>query len=349
MKMMCIRLIGINELSVEEIDPPVPGDSEVLVKVKSAAICGTDIRMLRNGNAKNESGRSLILGHEVAGVIVQTGSRVVNYRTGMRVAIAPNMGCGVCRFCVSGNTHLCKDYKAFGINIDGGFAEYMLVPEAAVHQGNLVEISDSVSFDEAAVNEPFSCTYNGFSQYRVDPGDRVLIVGAGPIGLMHAKLAKMAGASKVMIHDLSEERLRQCVDIDPSFIALSEPGLNQKIIEQTGGEGLDVCVTACPAPSAQAAAFEWMGMGGRINFFGGLPKDKEIVPINTNAIHYKQLTVTGSTRSSISQFRKTLKFISDGIVSVKDLITARYRIEDAHEAFGMAADAKGIKTLFFFD
>lgn len=347
--MKCIRLKGPGQISVEETEIPEISDSEILVKVMSAAICGTDIRMMKNGTARKDNGEPLILGHEVSGVVAKTGSRVKGFSEGMRVAAAPNMGCGVCRFCVSGNTHLCNDYKAFGINIDGGFAEYMRIPEEAVRQGNLVRIGDNVTYDEAAVNEPFSCVYNGFTQYNVNPGDRVLIIGAGPIGLMHAKLAKMAGASKVMIHDLSESRLKQCKDIDPSFITISADRLKQSVMDETENEGLDVCVTACPAPSAQADAFEMMGMGGRINFFGGLPKGKEIVPINTNIIHYKQLSVTGSTRSSISQFRKTLKFVSDGIVKVNDLVTGRFRIDEADEAFERAANADGIKTLFYFD
>ncbi|MDD4717953.1 MAG: alcohol dehydrogenase catalytic domain-containing protein [Eubacteriales bacterium] len=347
--MKCIRLTGPGQISVEETEIPEISDSEILVKVMSAAICGTDIRMMRSGSARKDNGEPLILGHEVSGVIAKTGSRVRGFSEGMRVAVAPNMGCGVCRFCVSGNTHLCNEYKAFGINIDGGFAEYMRIPQEAVNQGNLIQISNNVSFDEAAVNEPFSCAYNGFTQYGVFPGDRVLIIGAGPIGLMHAKLAGMAGASKVMIHDLSEDRLEQCKNIDPSFITLGADGLKQRVLDETDNEGLDVCVTACPSPSAQADSFDMMGMGGRINFFGGLPKDKEIVPINTNMIHYKQLVVTGSTRSSISQFRKTLKFVSDGIVKVDDLVTGRFRIDEADAAFRKAANAEGIKTLFYFD
>lgn len=343
-KMKAIILYGKGDIRFDEIDLPQIDDDQMLIKVKCAAICGTDIRMYKNGHSK----LPIVLGHEVSGEIVKTGRKVKGYSEGMRVAVAPNMGCGICEYCISGQTHLCSSYKAFGINIPGGFAEYMVIPEEAVRQGNVCRISDAVSFEEAALNEPLSCAYNGFTQYGVYPGDNVLIIGAGPIGLMHAKLAKMAGAAKVILNDLSTERLELVSKIEPSFITIAGSDIENEISEITGGKGLNVCVTACPAPSAQTGAFKLMDIGGRINFFGGLPKDKEVVEINTNMIHYKQLQVTGSTRSSVSQFRKTLGFISGGILSVSELVTARYRPEDVQKAFDSACAGEGIKTVITF-
>ncbi|MHB1454074.1 MAG: zinc-dependent dehydrogenase [Saccharofermentanales bacterium] len=349
MKMQAARLYGKNQIRIVETDIPAINDNEILLKIRSAAICGTDVRMFQNGAAGVDDQNPLVLGHEVSGVIDRVGSNVTRYNAGMRVAVAPNMGCGVCRYCTSGRTHLCADYKAFGINLDGGFAQYMRIPEAAVRQGNIIEIKETVSFDEAAINEPFSCAYNGFSQYGVFPGDKVLIIGAGPIGLMHAKLARMAGAAKVMIHDLSESRLEQCRQIDPFFNTISKDSLKEDVLRLTGSEGLDVCVIACPSPTAQSDSLELMGIGGRICFFGGLPKAKEIVPINTNLIHYKQLVITGSTRASVPQYRQTLDFISSGIVSVKEFISGRFTLEEIHKAFELAGNAVGIKSIIYFE
>ena len=339
---------GKEDIRIRDIPIPQIDDHEVLLKVKSAAICGTDIRMFKNGAKGVDANHPLVLGHELSGVIAQTGDKVHTYREGMRVAVAPNMGCGYCDFCVGGNTHLCSEYKALGINLDGGFAEYVKIPEAAVQQGNITEIRENVSFDEAAVNEPLSCVYNGFQHYGVNPGDYVLIIGAGPIGLMHAKLAKMAGAAKVMIHDLSPERLETCKKIDGSFVIIAEK-LKENVASLTGGHGLDVCVTACPAPQAQAEALEFMATEGRVCFFGGLPKEREIVPINTNYVHYKQLKLTGSARASLSQYRKTLDFISGGILSVKELITGTFSLDRISEALDLAANAKGIKSIITFE
>lgn len=152
------------------------------------------------------------------------------------------MGCGVCDMCVSGNTHLCPEYKAFGINMDGGFAEYVVVPEIAVRQGNLVKIAidENMSFAKAAAVEPLSCVYNGFEKLNIRPNDTVLIIGSGPIGIMHAMLAKMAGASKVIVNDLNAERLRTVAEFDPFFKTYHGEDLKGYIMEQTNGKGVDV-------------------------------------------------------------------------------------------------------------
>ena len=342
-------LYGPKDIRIKEVDIPTIGDNDVLLKVKSAAICGTDIRMINNGYKGISEETPRILGHEISGTIEKIGKNVQKYKPGMRVAVGPNMGCGICDQCVSGNTHLCADYNALGINLDGGFAEYVKIPEAAVRQGNIVELGESVSFDEAALNEPLSCVYNGFQQVDIKPGDFVLIIGTGPIGIMHAKLAKMAGASKVMINDISKERLEVCKMIDSSFITLESENLKAKIMEETSNRGLDVCITACPSPQAQADSLELMATNGRINFFGGLPAGKELVNINTNMVHYKQLILTGSARASLSQFRQTLEFISCGVLNVKDLISQRFTLDNIQDAVQLATSAKGLKNIIYFD
>ncbi|HEY5586990.1 MAG TPA: zinc-dependent dehydrogenase [Ruminiclostridium sp.] len=347
--MKAAYLYGAKDLRLKEVSIPEINDNEILLKVKSAAICGSDIRMINNGYKGISEETPRILGHEIGGVIEKVGKNIKRYSVGMRVAIAPNMGCGVCNQCVSGNTHLCADYHAFGINLDGGFAEYVKIPEEACRQGNIIELGKNVSFDEAALNEPLSCVYNGSLKCDIKPGDTVLVIGTGPIGIMHAKLAKMAGASKVMINDISKERLEVCRKIDSSFIILQSEDLKEQVMNETYGKGLDVCITACPSPQAQADSLELMGTGGRVNFFGGLPASKEIVGINTNLVHYKQLILTGSARSSLSQFRKTLDFISSGILNVKDLITARLPLDKISEGVQLAASAEGLKNIIYFE
>ena len=347
--MLVARLYGKMDMRLEEIEMPVINENEVLLKVKSAAICGTDVRMYKNGYKGIGPESPRILGHELSGVIADAGKNVQGYRQGMRVAVAPNMGCGICNACVRGDGHLCKDYKALGINIDGGFAEYAVIPEQAVRGGNIVEISSKVSFDEAAVNEALSCVYNGFEQCRIKPGDSVLIIGAGPIGIMHAKLAKMAGAAVVIINDLSTELMEVSRQIDCSFVTIESSALKEYIYDVSKGEGVDVCITACPTPAVQALAIELMATGGRVNFFGGLPADSQNVILNTNLIHYRQLIVTGSTRASVSQFRKTLEFISSGILDVKKLVTSRHPLREIKTGFGLASDTRGLKNIIYME
>jgi L-iditol 2-dehydrogenase len=244
---------------------------------------------------------------------------------------------------------MCADYRALGINLDGGFAEYVKIPEEACRQGNIVELDSNVSFDEASINEPLSCVYSGFQKCNIRPGDIVLVIGTGPIGIMHAKLAKMAGAAKVLINDLSKERLEVCRKIDSSFIIVESQNLKENVMDITKGIGLDVCITACPSPQAQAEALDLMATNGRICFFGGLPASKENVGINTNLIHYKQLILTGSTRASLLQYRKTLGFISSGILNVKDLVSARVTLKEIAKGVELATKAEGLKNIVYFN
>ena len=339
--MLAARMYGINDVRLEEVPAPCAGYGEIVIKIKAAAICGTDVRMITGGAKGIDNEHPKILGHEFAGVIHELGEGVTGYKVGQRVAFAPNFGCGTCDNCIRGNGHLCTDYQATGINIDGGFAEYCLIPEAAVRGGNICPIEDNVSFEQAAINEPLSCVYNGFEHARISAGDRVLVVGAGPIGIMHCALALMAGAV-VYLNDISDSRLAEAKAIYPKLNILKNI---DDIMPATAGAGADAIITACPVPSVQAKALELANIGGRIIFFGGIAAKGEPVPINTNLIHYKQLIVSGTTRASLYQYRKTLRFISDGVLDVKPLITERLPLKDFARGVETAKNGIGLKNV----
>lgn len=345
--MLALRLYGKNDIRLEEVPVPEINDNEILLKTDAAAICGTDVRMWKNGQKGVDAEHPLTLGHEFAGTIVKVGKNVPFYKEGMVVGMQPNIGCGICDRCVSGNQHLCDDYRAFGINMDGAFAEYVKIPADAVTRGNLMVLPEGVTPAEAACTEPLSCAYNGFTKCFVKPGELAMVVGAGPIGFSHAMLLNMAGA-KVLMNDVQEARLKDVKDRLPFVDTYCGPDLPGFVNEWTNGKGLDIAITACPVPAVQQAMLPLMNYGGRVNFFGGIPADKEPIAINTNLVHYKELYLTGSTRSSISQFRKTLDFCAKGILPVKAMITDRYQLKDALTAFENAAAAKGIKHVFEF-
>ena len=343
--MKAARLFGKEDLRVVEVPVPEIHDSEVLLKVKSAAICGTDIRMYKNGVDHITEAAPRTLGHEIAGTIEKVGSKVEGYTAGTNVVVAPNMGCGVCDMCVSGNTQLCPDYEALGINLDGGFAEFVRIPEKAVKQGNLAVVPEGAPLEVAAIAEPFSCVYNAFERCNIQPGETVLVFGAGPIGVLHGKLAKLAGASKVFIYDLNQARLDEAKKLEPYFTCIAPGTLKEEIFRLTGGKGVNVAITAAPAPRAQIDAMEAAAMNGRVMFFGGLPKDKSKVPLDTNIVHYKQIWITGTTRSNITQFRKTLQLIADGLVDVNGIVTDSFPIDEIHTAFANVMEGKGMKTI----
>lgn len=346
--MLAAKMYGIDDIRLEEVAIPEISEDEVLLKIKAAALCGTDIRMIKNGYPGISEDSPRVLGHEFSGVIERIGNHVEGYKIGQRVAVAPNMGCGICAACISGNSHLCADYKAIGIHFNGAFAEYVVIPARAVRSGCIFPIADNVSFEEAAINEALSCVCNGFERCDIHPGDNVVVIGAGPIGIMHAMLAKMAGAGRVYISDLSESRLEICKQIDPSFITVKD-NLAEVISKDTNGFGADVCITACPAPAAQQTALEICGFNARINFFGGIPADKQPISINTNLIHYKQLIVSGTCRASLTQYGKVLNFITTGILDVKPLIARTIPLKNIQEGIDFAAAADGLKNVIVMD
>ena len=348
-KLLSLRLHGKNDIRLEKIDIPVINDEELLVKVLAAAVCGTDVRMWQNSYNSVDNGSPLVLGHEFAGEIVEVGKSVEFFKIGMKVAVAPNIGCGTCDRCVRGDFHLCDNFKAFGININGAFAEYVKIPKSALLRGNLILLPDGVSPEEAALNEPLSCAYNGFTKCFVKPGEYALVVGAGPIGIMHTQLLLMAGCSKVILNDLSLDRLKKSKAFLPKIETYIGDSLSDFIFKLTNNKGLDIAIVACPVPQVQAAMLPLMDYGGRINFFGGVPKDKQPVAIDTNIVHYKELYLTGSTRASIDQYKKTLGFIQNGLVDLKSLISRKFPLKDVLKAFEYAKSAEGFKNIITFE
>jgi L-iditol 2-dehydrogenase len=341
-------LYGKRDLRLMDAPAPELGPDDVLVRVRAAFVCGTDVRLLENGSERITERTPLAPGHEMSGVVEAVGSRVTVCRPGQRVAVGPNMGCGTCAHCIAGSTHLCRDYRALGIHLPGAFAEFVRVPEAAVRQGNLFEIAPRLSFEEAALAEPLSCVVNAFERLRVGPGESALIFGAGPLGLLHAKMARLAGASPVLVADPNAERLEASRTIDPQLVPIGGPDVKSGVRDATRGRGVDVCITACPSPEAQAAALDLAAVNGRVLFFGGLPAGKALVPLDTNLIHYKQLMVTGTARASLAQIRRSLRLLEDALIRVADLISTRSPLEEIHAAFRKAAQGIGLKHAIVF-
>ena len=345
-KMKAIQLIGKEQIRLTEVPVPAIGDGEALLRVRAASICGTDVRMFKNGYKNVSPENPLIIGHEFAGDIVAVGKNVKGVTVGQKVALAPNMGCGKCDHCVRGETHLCEQMTAFGINIDGGFAEYVRIPENAIIQGNIAPLAEDISYQEAALVEPLSCVYNGQKLLGMRPGDDVLVIGMGPIGIMHIMVAKVFGAGRIFVNDLSRERVDKAVELFPDVNPIY--GDVKEGFEKYGVKGVDVCVIAAPAAVAQSQSLEYMNMNGRLLFFGGLPESKQVVPINSNLIHYKQLRIQGCTKQSVGDYRLCAKLVNDKRIPLGLIMSDGYPIEKFEKALANAAAAKGLKHVIEF-
>jgi L-iditol 2-dehydrogenase len=337
---------GPEDIRLEQRPVPETGPGEALLRVTAASICGTDMRILHGAHRKYGEGTVRIPGHEVVGEIAALGAGVKGIEVGQTVFVAPNMGCGHCRQCLSGNNNLCADYQAVGVTMDGGFAEYMRIPAAAVSQGNIMSLTPGTPHAVAALAEPFACVLRGQDAVRVRAGDVVVIAGVGPIGAMHIMLARLQGAARIVASDMNRDRLA----LAPSFgadrtVDPESESLPDVVMAETGGEGADVVIIAAPAHKVFEQSLRIAGLGGRINFFGGLPKDRPDITLDANLVHYKELKVTGTTACSTDDCRRAAAIINSGRVDLAPLVQARYPLAQIHEAFAAAGGRQAMKVV----
>lgn len=333
------------QIALEQREVYDIADDEILVKTRAASICGTDLRIYGGGHFKIREGQCRVLGHELSGTIARVGKLVTGWREGQRVCCTPNIGCGRCELCRQGYNNMCPDYEAFGISLDGSFQDYMRVPAIAIRGNNLFEVPDTLSFEEAALIEPLSCCYNAFKGLAVTPQDTVLIIGPGPIGACFVQLAKASGARQVIVVGRSANRLREIEKFGADvLIDSSQVDVLAEVQRITGGRGVDVVVTAASSPELQPLSVQLLAVHGRVNFFGGLKKGTR-VELDTNLVHYRGLTLLGTTGSSNEDYFRSLRLVADGRINVRDIVSHRFALADIHAAFEFARSGQGMKTL----
>lgn len=338
-------LKGIENLEMEDISRPTPSPQEILIKVKACSICGTDIRVYHHGHKHMRFPR--ITGHELSGEIVEIGKRVEGHKLGEKVAIAPAIPCGRCHYCRRGMQSMCINLTAIGYHYDGGFAEFMVVPEDAVRNGCVNTIPSELSFEEAALAEPLACAINGQQLSQISLGNTVVVVGAGPLGCIHLQLAKAKGASRTILVELSRERIDFAKKFAFPDIVINPSSENaiQRIKEETEGRGADRIIVSCPSGKAQEESLSMVAPRGIINFFGGLPLDNPFIKFNSNLIHYGEFYVVGTHGSAPYHNELALSLISQEKVRIKELVTHRLPLERLEEGLALAESKKGMKVL----
>jgi L-iditol 2-dehydrogenase len=331
-----------NDLRVESRPIPTLAPGEALLKVESATICGTDLRILGGGHRYYGAGVVRVPGHEVVGRIVAVADDTVGVSVGTRVFVAPNMAVGFSRQAVRGDNNLSQNFAAFGITQDGAFAEYLRIPSAAILQGNLIPIGETVDGAATALIEPFACVLRGQKPLHIDVGEVVVVMGAGPIGTMHVMLAKLHGAGHIIVSEPQAERRTQVLAFGAD-IAVPPDELAAAVQAASGGNGADAIIVATPVHAALEAATGIAAIGGRINFFGGLPKDKPTIALDANAVHYKELIVTGTTACSTADCHQAAAIVLSGRVNLGTMVNARYPLHEALAAFEAAKDRLSLK------
>lgn len=335
-------LTAPNNILLASLSDPQLGQGDVVIRVRAATICGTDIRIFRGRKTKGVRYPS-VLGHEFSGDIVETGGHP-SLSVGDRVGVCPAISCGQCYRCKHGMENLCDEGANFGYEIDGAFAELIRIPAMAVRAGNVRHLPTHISYDEAAVVEPFACVVNGQNRVGVSSADTVVIVGAGPIGQLHVRLARLCGASRIIVSDPNVHRHAAAlaggadVVIDPTAESLVA-----RVREETAGRGADVVVCAIGVPALASQVTDLTAHGGRISLFAGFSKGLT-AEMDVNAIHYNELTVTGAFGLSLRDFDLAFDLVASGRIDVKSLITHRFPLEDAVAAFAAAESGDAIKV-----
>lgn len=336
---------GYDKIVVKEIPTPTVDDNSVLVRVRACAVCGSDIRIFHYGN--NRVTPPQTLGHEISGDVVEVGKNVTKFKPGDRVAIGADVPCGECAFCEAGIGNNCQINYAMGYQFAGGFAEYLLLNKTVVNFGPVHKIPDHVSYDEAALAEPLACVLNALELAPVKLNDTVALIGAGPIGMMLCHVAKAMGAAKVILINRSMPRLEIARSIDAAdvYVCSSEEDSIQRVLDETGGLGADVIFTSCPSPQAQVDALKMAKNRARISFFGGLPKDKSEVTLDTNIIHYKELLITGAHGSMPIHHGKAIDLIASGKIDIKKYLTHKFPLDQIQQAFEAAENHAGLRVV----
>ena len=336
---------GPGSLLLEERTRPHPGEGEALLKVDASSICGTDLRITAGSHRAYAGNSGRIPGHEIAGTVVETGDGAAA-SVGESVFVAPNYGCGHCRECHRGQVNLCAEPRAVGITEDGGFAEYVLLRRDLVDQGNLLRFGDGTDPAAVALAEPLACALRGSRACRIGDEDVVVVYGAGPIGLFHVALARLAGASTVVVCEPNVDRRQRALAWGATSVHDANLEELQAALEDAGAtRGADAVVVAAPVAAAQGQALELAGPGGRVNFFAGLPRDRSRIELDSNLTHYKELVVTGTTASTNDECRAALHLIVGGLVDVSSLIDARFDLASAGDAFALAGSGRALKVV----
>jgi L-iditol 2-dehydrogenase len=241
---------------------------------------------------------------------------------------------------------ICPNQRSMGYHYDGGFAEYMIVPQPVLKVDGVNRIPDSLSYAEASVAEPFACVLNGQELAGVGEGDVVVVIGAGPIGCLHVRLARARGAEAVYLVELSRQRLEMAAGLVKPDAAICSSDVDpvEEVMRLTDGRGVDVVITAAAAGKAQEDGLRMAARRGRISFFGGLPKDNPIIALDSNLVHYRELTIVGANGSSPDHNKRALELIASGAVPVEDLITHRMPLDGVLDAIHTVSTGEAIKV-----
>lgn len=327
-------MTGIGEIEIQERPVPEPGPGEVLVRIRSVGICGSDVHYFVEGKIGNfVVNPPFILGHECSGEIVEVGKDVKNVKVGDRVALEPGVTCGRCEFCRSGAYNLCSSISFWATPpVDGVFCEYVTHPEFLVYP-----LREGITFEEGALVEPFSVGLYATYRAGVEPGDTALVLGSGPIGLLTLQALRVRGVTQIVVVDVVPSRLRKAQELGASVVINArEESVREKVLEFTNGRGVDLVFETAGSSEATQAAIEVARDGGKVVLIGFSP----LTALDISKIVIKELSILGSWRYA-NAYRRATELLNSRAVNLRSVVTHRYvGLERVKEALLFAHEHK---------
>jgi len=354
------------DIRVEDVPAPTCGDDEVLVDVDACAVCGTDLKSQVHGNPRIKA--PLTMGHEFTGVVREVGAAVEKgvrtllperpegccaqkgpdpfFRVGDRVVMATSVSCGECYYCRQGWRNLCSDLAPMGFSYPGGMAEQTVIPARALVNGHVVKTPADMPAKHACLAEPVSCAVNSLSHCNLQGGETVLILGAGPLGLMNACVARALGASKIILSEINDDRLAQAEGFGCDIlINPAKEDLTECVMGQTNGLGADVAVVAAPAAPPQEQAITLVRKRGTVVLFASLPAGNSMLNVDSRPIHYNELRVVGTSDSTPEHVKTAVELLASGKIPGDKLATHTLPLDGIHDAFELMTSGKSLRVV----
>lgn len=328
-----VELVGGEELSLEEVDQPTPSSDEVKIDIKACGVCGSDVHSYKGEHPFVKP--PIVLGHEFSGVISETGENAREFEVGDKVVVEPNITCKECYNCDHGRYNICENLKVIGnVGYDGAFADFITVPEKKA-----LRIPDRMSFEEGALVEPAAVGVHAVRVSNQELGDKVLVLGAGTIGLATMLAAKDAGASEIIVTDLEERRLKRAERLGADHVVNTsglDSDLSDLLQEKFGEAKSDIVYDCVGFDSTLNQAIEVARKGTQVMLVG-VPKGE--LNVNMAFVQDRELDIQGSLMYVKKDFQTAIQLVDKGVVPVDEFITHRFQLEELEEAFELAADS----------
>jgi L-iditol 2-dehydrogenase len=332
----------IEQIVVRDVPDPACDEGSIVVKVEACGICGSDIRNFHSG--LRTGAKAQIMGHELSGSVIRVHQSVTKYSLGQRVAIAPDVSCGECYFCRHGWVNLCANHRMLGTHWPGGFAQYIHLPAEVLSHGMVHLMPPGLSYEQAALAEPASSVLAAQQNAGIGPGDTVAIFGDGPVGCLHLDIARLRGASQILMVGL--RRLAQARAFAPNALidAASQDPVAE-IRKLTNGLGADVVIVATPVAATQALGVEAVRKRGTVILFGGLPESSPTATLNTNLIHYNEIRLVGAFSYPAYMHEQALLVINEGKIDSDKYFTRTVSLAEIPVGIKAAEAGAALKVL----